>query len=176
MTKPLIHLLSPPQTFPAWSVLRYCTSTIFILTVTNNNSHPGWLVLFHTAVNRREETGLVFEGCFGEKRRANNETETDSETLVREKGGKQEEWKNSGRRKSIKPDWECLPRVVLVTLNYKCSLTFPAKTHNHNIIPMMHFHWQATLLFPGLALTTNLCPLLSLSFTPSFHSPEWGFF
>lgn len=85
-------------------------------------------------------------------------------------GKKEEEWgrKNWRNRKRVKPDWECLPRVVLVTLNYKWSLTFQAKTHNHNIIPMMHFHWQATLHSLGLALATNLCPLPSFS---SVHLP-----
>lgn len=86
-------------------------------------------------------------------------------------GGKQEEeWgrKNWRNRKRVKPDWECLPRVVLVTLNYKWSLTFQAKKHNHNIIPMMHFNWQATLHSLGLALATNLCALPSFS---SVHLP-----
>lgn len=90
-------------------------------------------------------------------------------------GGRRGE-KNRRKRKRVKPDWECLPRVVLVTLNYKWSLTFQAKTHNHNIIPMMHVHWQATPLSPGIALATNLCPLLSFSSSPlslSFQSPEW---
>ena len=92
------------------------------------------------------------------------------------RGRREERRKNRRKRKRVKPDWECLPRVVLVTLNYKWSLTFQAKTHNHNIIPMMHFHWQATLLSPGLALATNLCLLLSFSSippSPSFQSPEW---
>lgn len=65
--------------------------------------------------------------------------------------------------------------MVLVTLNYKWSLTFQAKTHNHNIIPMMHFYWQATPLSPGLSLSTNLCPLLSFSsiqLSPFFQSPK----
>lgn len=65
--------------------------------------------------------------------------------------------------------------MVLVTLNYKWSLTFRAKTHKHNVIPVMHFHWQATPLSPGLALATNLCPLLSFSsipLHPSFQAPR----
>lgn len=108
------------------------------------------------------------------KKRGECETTSDSETLLgEENGGKQEEEsgrKNWRNRKRVKPDWECLPRVVLVTLNYKWSLTFQAKTHNHNIIPMMHFHWQATLHSPGLALATNLCPL------PSFSSAHLAIF
>lgn len=93
-----------------------------------------------------------------------------------ENGGKEEEWGKKNRRngKRAKPDWECLPRVVLVTLNYKWSLTFQAKRHNHNIIPMMHFHWQASLQSLGLALAINLCLLpSSLSISPSFRAPEW---
>lgn len=77
------------------------------------------------------------------------------------RGGKK--IKNRQKRKRIKPDWECLPRVVLVTLNYKWSLTFQAKAHSHNKIPMMHFHWQTTPLSLGLNFTTNLCPLLFFS-------------
>lgn len=38
----------------------------------------------------------------------------------------------------------------------------------------MHFHWQATLPSPGLALATNLCPLLCFSSTPlhRFSAPR----
>lgn len=95
----------------------------------------------------------------------------------RRRSRREKRQKNRRKRKRVKPDWECLPRVLLVTLNYKWSLTFQAKTHNHNIIPMMQFHWQATLLSPGLALATNLRPLLSFCSIPvalSFQSLEWG--
>lgn len=39
---------------------------------------------------------------------------------------------------------------------------------------MMHFHWQATLPSPGLALATNLCPLLCFSSAPlrRFSAPR----
>lgn len=71
----------------------------------------------------------------------------------------------------------CLPRVALVTLNYKWSLTFQAKTHNYNIIPMMHCHWQATSPSPGFALPTNLCSVLSfpsITLPSSSQSLKWS--
>lgn len=43
---------------------------------------------------------------------------------------------------------------------------------------MMHFHWQATPLSPGLSLSTNLCPLLassSIQLSPFFSPPSEGF-
>lgn len=67
--------------------------------------------------------------------------------------------------------------MALVTLNYKWSLTFQAKTHNYNIIPMMHCHWQATPPSPGFALPTNLCSVLSfpsIMLSPSSQSLKWS--
>lgn len=110
-----------------------------------------------------------------EHKQDNKGTESDSDTLLgqkrQRKSTKRRREGAEEKRKRIKPDWECLPGVVLVTLNYKWSLTFRAKAHNHNIIPMMHFQWQATPLPSGLALTTDLCPCFPSSlWTEGFRS------
>lgn len=83
-----------------------------------------------------------------------------------ENSREEEEWggKNRKNKKRVKPDWECLPRVVRVTLNYKWS-HFPSQNTQpqYNIQGAFPLAGQFTAPH-GLAIATNLCLL------PSFFS------